>query len=416
MCCALSYCILFFLNFCCFTPFLFKTLTLRYPSTYTYTHTTFTMAPTVLHLRSETKPLEHRSALTPTTTAALIKAGYVVNVERSPERIFDDSEFEAVGATLVPEGSWEEVPKEHIIVGLKELEEKEFPLKHVHVQFAHCYKHQAGWENVLARFPRGGGTLLDLEFLVDERGRRVAAFGFHAGFAGAALALEVWAHQLTHPPSSPFPGVASYPNEDALITNVKKALATGTAAAGRSPRVIVIGALGRCGSGAVDALRKAGVPEENILKWDMAETAKGGPFKEITDSDIFVNCIYLTSKIPNFVNLDSLQVPDRKLSVVCDVSADTTSPFTPVPIYTVATTFDKPTVPVEGLSSGPALSVISIDHLPSLLPREASEAFSHDLLPSLLTLNDWQNSPVWARAKKLFDEKVATLPASALEK
>jgi len=256
--------------------------------------------------------------------------------------------------------------------------------------------------------------LLDLEFLVDERGRRVAAFGYHAGFAGAALALEVWAWQLNH--SEPFPGVESYPNESALITNVKKALDAGAKKAGRMPRVIVIGALGRCGSGAVDALRKSGVPEENIIKWDMAETAKGGPFKEITDSDVFVNCIYLTSKIPNFVNLESLQVPDRQLSVVCDVSADTTSPFTPVPIYTVATTFDQPTVPVDGLQSGPALSVISIDHLPSLLPREASEAFSSDLLPSLLTLNDRQNSPVWARAEKLFDEKVATLPASALQK
>jgi saccharopine dehydrogenase (NAD+, L-lysine-forming) len=41
---------------------------------------------------------------------------------------------------------------------------------------------------------------------------------------------------------------------------------------------------------------------------------------------------------------------------------------------------------------------------------------SDDLLPSLLTLNDWHNSPVWARAEKLFQEKVATLPASALEK
>ena len=49
----------------------------------------------------------------------------------------------------------------------------------------------------------------------------------------------------------------------------------------------------------------------------------------------------------------------------------------------------------------------------SLLPREASEAFSRDLLPSLLTLNDRQNSPVWARAEKLFNDKVATLPASA---
>lgn len=41
-------------------------------------------------------------------------------------------------------------------------------------------KQQGGWENVLARFPRGGGTLLDLEFLTDERGRRVAVSDFPA--------------------------------------------------------------------------------------------------------------------------------------------------------------------------------------------------------------------------------------------
>ena len=48
------------------------------------------------------------------------------------------------------------------------------PLKHVHVQFAHCYKQQAGWEKVLARFAQGNGVLLDLEFLTDSNGRRVA--------------------------------------------------------------------------------------------------------------------------------------------------------------------------------------------------------------------------------------------------
>lgn len=104
------------------------------------------------------------------------------------------------------------------------------------------------------------------------------AFGYHAGFAGAALALEAWAWQLEHGAEKPFPGVESYPNETALLEDVKKALAAGAEKAGRLPRVIVIGALGRCGTGACDALRKAGVPEENILRWDMAETAKGGPF------------------------------------------------------------------------------------------------------------------------------------------
>lgn len=68
-------------------------------------------------MRGETKPLEHRSALTPSTTKALIDAGYVINVERSPVRIFDDNEFEVVGAKLVPEGSWPDAPEDHLIIG-----------------------------------------------------------------------------------------------------------------------------------------------------------------------------------------------------------------------------------------------------------------------------------------------------------
>lgn len=64
-------------------------------------------------------------AVTPTTAKALLDAGYVVNVERSPVRIFQDEEFSAVGATLVPEGSWVDVSKDHLILGLKELPEEE---------------------------------------------------------------------------------------------------------------------------------------------------------------------------------------------------------------------------------------------------------------------------------------------------
>ncbi|KAF2663236.1 saccharopine dehydrogenase [Microthyrium microscopicum] len=368
-----------------------------------------------LHLRSETgKALEHRSALTPKTTKTLVDAGYKINVERSPQRIFADEEFEKAGATLVPENSWPDAPEDHIIVGLKELPVEKFALKHVHVQFAHCYKQQGGWETVLARYARGNGTLLDLEFLTDDRGRRVAAFGYHAGFAGAALALETWAYQQTHGIGEPFPSVSSYPNEEALVKDVKKAVSEGIEKSGKTPRAIVIGALGRCGSGAVDLCVKAGIPDSNILRWDLAETKKGGPFTEIVESDIFINCIYLTSKIPNFVDLESLDTPNRKLSVVCDVSADTTNPNNPVPIYEIATTFDKPTVPVK-IGSKDALQVISIDHLPSLLPRESSEAFSHDLLPYLLELKNWKTDPVWSRAQKLYGEKVETLPKSALQ-
>lgn len=60
---------------------------------------------------------------------------------------------------------------------------------------------------------------------------------------------------------------------------------------------------------------------------------------------------------------------------------------------------------------GPALQLISIDHLPTLLPREASEQFSADLLPSLLELKNKDSARVWTEAKALFKEKLAEAEA-----
>lgn len=82
--------------------------------------------------------------------------------------------------------------------------------------------------------------------------------------------------------------------------------------------------LGRCGNGAVQLAKDIGIPDSDIIQWDMEETQKGGPFKEIVeDADIFVNCIYLATKIPHFVTVETLSSPNRRLSVICDVSADT---------------------------------------------------------------------------------------------
>lgn len=353
-----------------------------------------------LWLRCEKKEFERRSALTPTTAKKLIDAGFQISVERDEQRIFDDAEFEAVGCTLVDNNSWPTAPTDVPIIGLKELPESQEPLPHTHIQFAHCYKRQAGWSSVLARFYKGGGTLYDLEFLTDATGRRVAAFGYHAGFAGAAAGALALAAQRS---GEKLGRLKPYENETAMIEGVKNTLG-GSA---KGVKALVIGALGRCGRGAVDLFRKIGLAEDDILKWDMAETAKGGPFQEILDVDIFVNCIYLSSSIPPFLNNDQITAAgqDRRLSVVVDVSCDTTNPFNPIPIYSINTTFSEPTVSVDLRQDLPLLSVISIDHLPTLLPREASEQFSNDLLPSLLELPGRKTAKVWTDAERLFNEK-----------
>ncbi|KAG0672654.1 Saccharopine dehydrogenase [Maudiozyma exigua] len=360
-----------------------------------------------LHLRAETKPMEARAALTPTTVQHLISKGFKIYVEESPQSAFDINEYKKAGAIIVPKGDWISAPRDRIIIGLKEMpEEDKFPLVHEHIQFAHCYKNQDGWKDVLKRFINGNGTLYDLEFLENDEGRRVAAFGFYAGFAGAALGLKDWSFKQTHSNNEDLPGVAPFPNEKSLIKDIKRDYQAALKTGAKKPTVLIIGALGRCGSGAIDFLHKAGVPDSNIIKWDMKETARGGPFQEIAQADIFINCIYLSKPIPPFINYKLLNNKNRRLRTVVDVSADTTNPHNPIPIYNIATVFNEPTVRVN-TTAGPKLSVISIDHLPSLLPREASEFFARDLLPSLEQLPERQTAPVWVKAEKLFERNCA---------
>ncbi|RHZ81060.1 hypothetical protein Glove_124g23 [Diversispora epigaea] len=358
-----------------------------------------------LWLRAETKPNEHRSALTPSTCQILLQKGFQITVEKSTERIFEDEEFEKVGCVLVPTGTWKTAPSDAYIIGLKELPENDdSPLSHEHIFFAHCYKNQAGWQDIIRRFVKGNGIILDMEFLTDEKGRRVAAFGYHAGFAGTALGIDVWSQQILNPKQK-YPSVGFYPTEDKLISYIKNRLKDAILQRGYSPRVMIIGALGRCGIGASDFARKVGILEENIIMWDIEETKKGGPFLEILESDIFVNCIYLNKKIPPFITKELLD-DSRKLSVIVDVSCDTTNPNNPLPIYSVNSTFDNPTVEVETKNPHP-LEIISIDHLPTLLPRESSEQFSRDLLPSLIQLSERNTANVWIGAEKLFKEKAS---------
>ncbi|KAF5681710.1 Saccharopine dehydrogenase [Fusarium circinatum] len=323
--------------------------------------------------------------VSPATAQTLVDAGYVVRVEESPDRIYKINEFRAVGAEIVPTGSWVKAPKEDIILGLKEIEadgsmfanalllaflltKSSAPLPHTYIHFAHVYKKQTGWATELSRFSNAGGLLYDLEFLTDENGRRVAAFGYWAGFAGTALALLSWAHQLLNSgvPQGSVPVVDS---ASALTELVKdKVDAARSANDGALPRLIVIGALGRCGKGAIAAAEAIGVSD--ILKWDIAETSKGGPFPEVASSDIFVNCVYLGSnKIPPFTTFEALSAPDRRLRVICDVSCDPNSENNPIPVYSSYSSFENPTVPASEHIDKPELRIIAIDHLPTMVAR-----------------------------------------------
>jgi len=56
---------------------------------------------------------------------------------------------------------------------------------------------------------------------------------------------------------------------------------------------------------------------------------------------------------------------------------------------------------------------MSSDHLPSLLPREASEAFSEALLPSLLQLPERDIAPVWVGCREVVQGESGAFASSA---
>ena len=345
---------------------------------------------THLWVRSESRDHEQRVGVTPEGVKALMDAGLRVTVEQSTSRAIPIDGYIATGCEIAPEGSWTDAPYDAIIFGLKELPEDGTPLPHRHIMFGHAFKGQPSGRVLLDRFKAGGGSLYDLEYLVGEDGRRVAAFGYWAGYAGAAVSLLCWIAQQHGKIAEP---VGVYASSEAMQDDLRKRLAP---LGEKRPSALIIGALGRVGTGGADLCTSMDIP---VTKWDMAETAGGGPFPEVLEHDIFLNCILARPGTPVFVPTSAKTAP-RSLSVIGDIACDPDSDFSPIKVYDRVTTWDAPALRVN---DDPALDVTAIDNLPSMLPVESSDDFASQLLPSLLTLGAL-NDGVWGRAKTTFDE------------
>lgn len=331
-------------------------------------------------LRDEARQTERRTPVTPNDAKALIAAGYGLKVERSDKRIFPDAEYADAGCELVDAGAWLTAGDETVL-GLKELPAQPAELTTPFIHFAHIYKDQTGWQEELARFTKGGGVLYDLEYLTINN-RRTAAFGYWAGWMGAALA----AWRMLDSGVGPSGGVSSFESR-AEVEDILRDLS-----AGNTRKAIVIGAKGRSGAGATEALKLAGFA---VTEWDIEET-RNLDRAALLDHDLLVNCVLMTG--PGLRLLDRGDIGKGKLRMISDVSCDPFSEFNPLPVYDAPTAWDAPFVDL-----GNGVELTAIDNLPSLLPREASEDFSSQLIKSLLVYPD---GPEWHAARAVFDNAV----------
>ncbi len=299
-----------------------------------------------LWLRHEVRATERRTPVVPADARRLVENGVTMTVEQSPQRIFPVEEYEKAGCRVAEAGSWVSAPGDAVVVGLKELPDGPAELIHRHVFFGHAYKGQPGAGALLGRFAAGGGALYDVEYLVDEDGRRLAAFGFWAGYLGAALAVLQHRGRLDAP----------------LVPTVKEELDALLRGDGEFT-ALVIGALGRSGRGAGEAFRVAGVEP---TRWDLAETRELDR-SALLAHDVMVNAVLATTPIPPFLRDEDLDDPARRLRTLCEQ---------------------------------PPLDLIAIDNLPSLLPRESSTDFSAALMPQLLGFG---SGGAWTRCLARFE-------------
>ena len=344
-------------------------------------------------LRDEDRATERRTALTPKNARILIDHDFAVTVERSDKRAFANEDYEAVGCRMAEARAWLDAPRDAVILGLKELAETPDRLPHRMIHFAHIYKDQAGWQKEMARFVDGEGLLYDIEFLVGDDGRRVAAFGYWAGWMGAALgAHRLLERRLGRDDISN--GVSPFESQAVVIDKLK---ALAAEVDGSLPTAIVIGAKGRSGTGACECLEAIGM---SVTKWDMEETRILNR-QALLAHDLLVNCVLMFGPGLLLANKSHLSAHGSHVKVISDVSCDPYSDYNPLPIYSEPTSWSDPVIEVGRNAIGDGVEVTSIDNLPSLLPAQAAEEFSDQFIQSLLRFDE---GPEWVNAAARFNE------------
>ena len=147
----------------------------------------------IVGIRTETiDSTECRAPLTPKQVKTLIDQHRIdVLVEPSGSRIFKENEYEQAGARVNSDLSGC-----NIIFGLKEVPIPDIIPGKPYCIFSHTAKGQRHNMPMLKRFIDAGDTLLDYEFVRNDEGRRIIAFGEFAGYAGMIDSLWVLGKRL----------------------------------------------------------------------------------------------------------------------------------------------------------------------------------------------------------------------------
>jgi hypothetical protein len=329
-----------------------------------------------------------------------------VVVQPSELRCFKDSEYKAVGISLQ-----EDLSDCDLLIGVKEVKIDALIPNKPYLFFAHVAKKQPHNQALLQAIARNKITLLDHEYITNQNGERLVAFGRWAGIVGAYNALRARGIRTDRYKLRPAHQCHDYNDMMSGLKNVHL-----------HPKRILISGGGRVAGGALEVFRAIGIkevsPEEYLTKefnepvlcridpWHYAKRKDGKPFDwdfwvnspaehESTFlpytkvTDIFVACHYWDYRSPHFFTKEDMRSPDFRITVIADVSCDVPGP---IPSTLRATTIAEPFYGYNpflereevAFTSKKNITMMTVDNLPGELPRDASEDFGKTLIDKVI--------------------------------
>jgi len=381
-------------------------------------------------IRHEDKyKMERRAALTPQHVKKLIDQGIEVLVESSEKRVFANKEYESMGAKVT-----KDISKSSLVFGVKEMPIDYFEAHKTYVFFSHTIKGQAYNRPLLKNMVEHKINLIEYEKIANEKGQRLIFFGRFAGLAG--MINSIWSYgQRLNKLGVPncFSGLKqshkynSLEEAQEVIKSIGEHIISKGLNAETGPLIIGITGYGNVSKGAqeiADLLPIEEISPAELLKKskensfaldkvykvvfkeaDLSTTIDENAKFELQDYynhpekyknqfepyiphlSILMNCMYWDDRYPRIVTKDflaELYKSNHRLKVIGDVTCD---PDGSIEATHIGTAIEDPVfvynpktrTPKMGFE-GEGVLIMSVDILPSELPRESSEAFGDVLV------------------------------------
>ena len=373
-------------------------------------------------LIKETKtPVDNRVALAPNQVEELNKRfpEHEIVVQSSDVRAYSDDEYKAAGVQVV-----KDVSDCDVLFGIKEAKiESLLPDKH-YVFFGHIAKMQAYNRPLLQAFLEKRITFSDYEYMVDEKGIRVCAFGWWAGVVGVYYTLRGYGLRT---------GLYELPKPDLKFTldQLKENLR-----AIKLPKVkIILTGGGRVSQGAQYVLNEVGAKYLPIDEFLATETVdqlsytyadadnlvapkdpskvfsfpdffqhpgdyKSDFYRFARTSDLLICCHFWAPDNPVYLAAEDFVRPDFRIKMIGDVTCDimgsvkstlrSSTHDDPYYDYNPVTRAEEPAFSLDR-----NITVMAVDTCPNALAIDTSAYFGEMLMKHVFTpLLKGKHSPV----------------------